>query len=134
MTFESDSLSGDWNFTIEQKERLPGRKEWCEQRPRCMLGMGQPQREKGRKKVPGEKLTGSTKVSEPRPHCSRSEHPPRGAQGHWKRSGGVVQSGNQNSRGEIWMLFSCGVSKAILSFRRKPCYHKEGLEGDRVSG
>lgn len=23
MTFESDSLRDDWNFTIEQKERLP---------------------------------------------------------------------------------------------------------------
>lgn len=37
--------------------------------------MGQPQRGRGRKNVPGEKLTGNTKISEPRSHCSRSEHP-----------------------------------------------------------
>lgn len=58
MTFESDALRCDWNFTIEQKERLPGRKEWCEQRPRVMLGMGQPQRERERKKVPRRSLQG----------------------------------------------------------------------------
>lgn len=62
MTFESDSLRDDWNFTIEQKERLPGRKEWHEE---VCLGWDNPREEEEGRTCLGRSLQGVLRYLSP---------------------------------------------------------------------
>lgn len=134
MTFGSDSLRGDWNFTVERRKGFLGGRNGVSKGQEVCLGWDNPREKEEGRRCLGRSLQGVLRYLSPDLIVLGVNIPLEEARVTGRGQGMWCRVAPRTAEGSYWRLFSCGVSRAILSFGRKPYYHKEGLEGDHVSG